>query len=90
MAFKKTTNPYREIKAMSERILSDAANTNDKFTVSLLRYFNPIGSLERRLIGKDPNGIPNNLMPYVSKVAKGKLKELSIFDDNYDTVDGTA
>ncbi len=89
MTLKKTTNPYGETKAMSERILSDVANGNGKFSVTLLRYFNPIGSHESGLIGEDPNRIPNNLMPYVTKVAKGELKELSIFGDDYDTVDGT-
>ena len=89
MPLKKTTNPYGETKAMSERISSDAANANDQFAVTLLRYFNPIGSHESGLIGEDPNGIPNNLMPYVTKVAKGELKELSVFGDDYDTVDGT-
>jgi len=89
MALKKTTNPYGETKAMSERILSDVANANNNFAVSLLRYFNPIGAHESGLIGEDPNGIPNNLMPYVTKVAKGELKELSVFGDDYNTVDGT-
>jgi len=84
-----TTNPYGETKAMSERILTDTAKANDNFAVSLLRYFNPVGAHESGLIGEDPNGIPNNLMPYVSKVAKGELKKLSVFGNDYDTVDGT-
>lgn len=84
-----TTNPYGETKAMSERILSDTANANPEFEVTLLRYFNPVGAHESGLIGEDPNGIPNNLLPFVSKVAKGTLKELSIFGDDYNTPDGT-
>lgn len=84
-----TTNPYGETKAMSERILKDTARANSKFTVSLLRYFNPVGAHESGLIGEDPNGIPNNLMPYITKVAKGELEKLNIFGNDYDTVDGT-
>lgn len=75
MELKKTTNPYGETKAMSERILTDTANANDGFAVSLLRYFNPVGAHESGLIGEDPNGIPNNLMPFVTKVAKGQLEK---------------
>ena len=89
MELKKTTNPYGETKAMSERILADTANANDGFSVSLLRYFNPVGAHESGLIGEDPNGIPNNLMPYVTKVAKGKLPKLSVYGNDYDTIDGT-
>ena len=74
---------------MSERILTDIAYANDNFAVSLLRYFNPIGAHESGLIGEDLNGIPNNLMPFVTKVAKGKLEELSVFGNDYDTMDGT-
>jgi UDP-glucose 4-epimerase len=84
-----TTNPYGETKAMSERILSDVAKANPGFSVSLLRYFNPIGAHESGLIGEAPNRIPNNLMPYVTQVAKGKLKKLRVFGDDYPTVDGT-
>lgn len=84
-----TTNPYGETKAMSERILTDAAKANPDFSVSLLRYFNPVGAHESGLIGEDPNGIPNNLMPYVTKVAKGTLEKLKVFGNDYDTVDGT-
>lgn len=84
-----TTNPYGETKAMSERILMDVAKANPKFSVSLLRYFNPVGAHESGLIGELPNGTPNNLMPYVTQVAKGKLKKLSVFGDDYETVDGT-
>jgi len=89
MELKKTTNPYGETKAISERILMDVANANDSFAVSLLRYFNPVGAHESGLIGEDPNGIPNNLMPFVSKVAKGTLERLRVFGNDYETVDGT-
>lgn len=89
MEMKRTTNPYGETKAMSERILSDIAGANPGFAVSLLRYFNPVGAHKSGLIGEDPNGIPNNLMPFVTRVAKGQLKKLSVFGDDYDTVDGT-
>ncbi|MBF7096135.1 UDP-glucose 4-epimerase GalE [Alkalibacter mobilis] len=84
-----TTNPYGETKAISERILTDTAKANPDFSVSLLRYFNPIGAHESGLIGEDPNGIPNNLMPFVSKVATGQLEKLSVFGNDYDTPDGT-
>ena len=89
MALKKTTNPYGETKAMSERILTDTSNAEDGFAVSLLRYFNPVGAHESGLIGEDPNDIPNNLMPFVTKVAKGKLEKLSVYGNDYDTIDGT-
>ncbi|PID28347.1 MAG: UDP-glucose 4-epimerase GalE [Candidatus Cloacimonadota bacterium] len=82
-------NPYGETKAVSERILSDFVKANPSFGVTLLRYFNPAGAHESGLIGEDPNGIPNNLMPYVNKVAAGELKELSVFGNDYETVDGT-
>jgi UDP-glucose 4-epimerase len=84
-----TTNPYGEAKAMSERILTDVAKANPGFSVSLLRYFNPIGAHESGLIGEAPNGIPNNLMPYVTQVAKGKLNKLRVFGNDYPTLDGT-
>ena len=89
MALNKTTNPYGETKAMSERILTDTSTANDGFAVSLLRYFNPVGAHESGQIGEDPNGIPNNLMPFVTKVAKGQLKKLNVFGNDYDTIDGT-
>lgn len=89
MELKKTTNPYGETKAMSERILTDTSSANQGFAVSLLRYFNPVGAHESGLIGEDPNGIPNNLMPFVTKVAKGQLKKLNVFGNDYDTIDGT-
>lgn len=84
-----TTNPYGETKAMSERILTDVAKANPNFSVSLLRYFNPVGAHESGLIGEAPNGIPNNLMPYVTQVAKGKLEKLRVFGNDYPTIDGT-
>jgi UDP-glucose 4-epimerase len=71
-----TTNPYGETKAISERILMDVAKVNPNFSVSLLRYFNPVGAHESGLIGESPIGIPNNLMPYITQVAKGKLREI--------------
>ena len=83
------TNPYGETKVISEKILSDTAAANPEFSVALLRYFNPVGAHESGLIGEAPNGIPNNLMPYITKVAKGELKELHVFGDDYDTPDGT-
>jgi len=84
-----TTNPYGETKAMSERILTDISKANPNFSVALLRYFNPVGAHEIGLIGESPNGIPNNLMPYVTQVAKGKREKLSIFGKDYPTIDGT-
>lgn len=84
-----TTNPYGETKATSERILMDVAKANPNFSVSLLRYFNPVGAHESGLIGEAPTGIPNNLMPYVTQVASGKLEKLRVFGNDYKTVDGT-
>ncbi|MER2190049.1 MAG: UDP-glucose 4-epimerase GalE [Solibacillus sp.] len=84
-----TTNPYGETKAMSERILKDVAFVTPQLGVSLLRYFNPVGAHKSGLIGESPNGIPNNLMPFVTQVAKGKRAELSVFGNDYDTVDGS-
>ncbi|MFE7063746.1 UDP-glucose 4-epimerase GalE [Sutcliffiella sp. NPDC057660] len=83
------TNPYGETKAMSERILTDIAKANPAFSVSVLRYFNPVGAHESGQIGEAPNGIPNNLMPYVTQVAKGKIEILRVFGNDYSTVDGT-
>ncbi|MGI6644760.1 MAG: UDP-glucose 4-epimerase GalE [Bacilli bacterium] len=85
----KTTNPYGTTKAMIEQILEDYAYANPKFKVVCLRYFNPIGAHPSGLIGENPSGIPNNLMPYISKVATGQLPVLHVFGDDYDTVDGT-
>ncbi len=84
-----TTNPYGETKAMLERVLSDLCVPDPEWSVVLLRYFNPIGAHESGLIGECPNGIPNNLMPYITQVAVGKLPELGVFGDDYDTPDGT-
>lgn len=84
-----TTNPYGETKAMCERILHDISIANPQMQISLLRYFNPVGAHESGLIGENPNGIPNNLMPYITQVASGTLKKLSIFGNDYPTIDGT-
>ncbi len=84
-----TTNPYGETKLMIERILKDTCAAYPEFSACVLRYFNPIGAHESALIGEDPKGIPNNLLPYITKVAIGKLECLSIFGDDYDTHDGT-
>lgn len=83
------TNPYGRTKFMIEEILKDAAIADSEWKICLLRYFNPIGAHPSGKIGEDPRGIPNNLMPYVSQVAIGKLKELSVFGDDYETRDGT-
>lgn len=83
------TNPYGYTKVMIEQILSDLHVADPDWSVVLLRYFNPIGAHESGLIGEDPNGIPNNLLPYISQVAIGKREMLSVFGDDYDTVDGT-
>ncbi len=83
------TNPYGRTKHMIEGILSDLCVSDTDWSIVLLRYFNPIGSHESGRIGEDPNGIPNNLMPYISQVAIGKLEKLSIFGNDYDTPDGT-
>lgn len=83
------TNPYGYTKVMIEQMLMDVCKADPEFTAVLLRYFNPIGAHESGLIGEDPNGIPNNLMPYIAKVAVGKLPMLSVFGDDYDTPDGT-
>lgn len=84
-----TTNPYGETKLMIERILTDLANSDEEWAIAILRYFNPIGAHESGLIGENPNGIPNNLMPYIVKVANHELDHLNIFGNDYDTVDGT-
>lgn len=84
-----TTNPYGSTKLMCEMILNDICISDPTWSVCLLRYFNPIGAHPSGLIGEDPNGIPNNLLPYVAQVATGKLKQLSVFGNDYDTVDGT-
>ncbi len=84
-----TTNPYGTTKLMIEQILQDYAKANKQFKVAILRYFNPIGAHESGAIGEDPNGVPNNLMPYIARVASGKLECLSIFGNDYPTHDGT-
>ncbi|MBE2893647.1 UDP-glucose 4-epimerase GalE [Spirabiliibacterium falconis] len=84
-----TTNPYGTSKFMVERILTDVAHSDSRWSVTLLRYFNPVGAHPSGRIGEDPNGIPNNLLPYISQVAIGKLPQLSIFGDDYNTPDGT-
>ncbi|MBR6554537.1 MAG: UDP-glucose 4-epimerase GalE [Clostridia bacterium] len=84
-----TTNPYGTTKLYLERILSDLFVSDDRWSIALLRYFNPIGAHESCLIGDNPNGIPNNLMPYVTRVAKGTLPQLSIYGNDYPTHDGT-
>jgi UDP-glucose 4-epimerase len=83
------TNPYGETKIMIERILEDVAKANPELNVALLRYFNPIGGHPSGLLGEDPNGIPNNLMPYITQVAIGKLPFLKVYGDDYKTPDGT-
>lgn len=83
------TNPYGRTKLMIEMILQDLAISQPAFRISLLRYFNPVGAHESGLIGESPSGIPNNLMPYISQVAVGKLPRLNIFGNNYPTPDGT-
>lgn len=82
-------NPYGRTKLFIEEILRDISAADDDFCIALLRYFNPIGAHESGLIGEDPKGIPNNLMPYISQVAVGKLEKLSVFGNDYNTVDGT-
>ena len=83
------TNPYGYTKVMLEQILKDVHVADSEWSIALLRYFNPIGAHESGLIGEDPSGIPNNLMPFIAQVAVGKRPELSVFGDDYDTVDGT-
>ena len=84
-----TTNPYGSTKLMIERILNDLYISDNDFSIALLRYFNPIGAHKSGEIGEDPNGIPNNLIPYINQVAIGKLECLNVFGDDYDTPDGT-
>ncbi|MGN0158693.1 MAG: UDP-glucose 4-epimerase GalE [Brotaphodocola sp.] len=83
------TNPYGWTKSMLEQILSDIQKADQEWNVVLLRYFNPIGAHESGTIGENPNGIPNNLMPYITQVAVGKLQQLGVFGNDYDTPDGT-
>ena len=84
-----TTNPYGETKVMSEKILKDVAKSNDNLAVSILRYFNPVGAHKSGLIGEYPKNEPNNIMPYITKVANGELSYLEIYGNDYPTIDGT-
>lgn len=84
-----TVNPYGSTKLMNEMILEDVCKSDKDFSAVILRYFNPIGANKSGLIGEDPNGIPNNLMPYIVKVARGELEVLNVFGNDYDTHDGT-
>lgn len=83
------TNPYGQTKLMIEQILRDLYNSDDSFNIAILRYFNPIGAHESGRIGEDPHGIPNNLVPFITQVASGRLEELKVFGDDYPTSDGT-
>lgn len=89
MATGQPTNPYGMSKLMVEHMLTDLHKSDESWNIVLLRYFNPVGAHHSGQIGEDPNGIPNNLMPYISQVATGKLAQLSVFGDDYDTPDGT-
>ncbi len=84
-----TTNPYGNTKLFIEQILKDVYNADNTWDICILRYFNPVGAHESGKIGEEPNGIPNNLMPYIARVAVGQLEQLSVFGDDYDTPDGT-
>lgn len=84
-----TTNPYGTSKLMVEMVLQDVAKSDPRWSFAILRYFNPVGAHISGLIGEDPKGIPNNLLPYIAQVAVGKLKALAVFGDDYDTTDGT-
>ena len=84
-----TTNPYGTTKVFTERILTDCCHADPELNVALLRYFNPLGAHPSGLIGEDPNGIPNNLVPYIAKVAVGKLEKVHVFGNDYPTPDGT-
>ena len=84
-----TVNPYGRTKLMIEDILRDLYAADKSWNIAILRYFNPIGAHESGEIGEDPNGIPNNLVPYIAKVALGKLEKVNVFGDDYDTPDGT-
>ena len=84
-----TTNPYGSTKLYIEGILKDVYISDNDFSIAILRYFNPVGAHPSGLLGEDPNGIPNNLMPYIVKVANHELPHLNIFGNDYDTPDGT-
>ena len=83
------TNPYGRSKWLVEQILSDLSEADKRWSIALLRYFNPVGAHQSGLIGEDPNGVPNNLLPYITQVAIGRLQQLAVFGDDYATVDGT-
>lgn len=83
------TNPYGRSKLMVEQVLADVAQSDPRWRMAVLRYFHPVGAHERGLMGEDPNGIPNNLLPYISQVAVGKLRQLSVYGKDYPTPDGT-
>ena len=83
------TNPYGRSKWMVEQVLTDLASADARWSIALLRYFNPVGAHSSGLIGEDPHGVPNNLLPYITQVAIGRLEELSVFGDDYPTCDGT-
>lgn len=89
MGTSEATSPYGETKVMIERILVDFSKVNPSFNFGILRYFNPIGAHESGLLGEDPNGIPNNLLPFINKVAMGEIKELNVFGNDYNTPDGS-
>ena len=89
MALRPAVNPYGRTKAISEQILTDAARSERDWTVVLLRYFNPVGAHPSGLIGEAPSGLPNNLMPYITRVARGEIDKVQIFGKDYPTVDGT-
>lgn len=82
-------NPYGRSKLMVEELLADIANSDDRWSCALLRYFNPVGAHESGLIGEDPSGVPNNLVPFISQVAIGKRTSLSVYGNDYPTIDGT-
>jgi UDP-glucose 4-epimerase len=83
------TNPYGRTKLQVEQLLQDVSNSNNEWSIACLRYFNPVGAHETGLLGEDPNGIPNNLMPIVAQVATGRLPQLNVYGDDYETIDGT-
>ncbi|PTY36342.1 UDP-glucose 4-epimerase GalE [Saccharospirillum sp. MSK14-1] len=83
------TNPYGQSKLMIEHMLQDLARSDERWRIAVLRYFNPVGAHESGTIGEDPNGIPNNLLPYIAQVAVGRREQLAVFGDDYDTPDGT-
>jgi len=89
MATGEPTNPYGMSKLMVEKMLTDLQRSDNSWNIVILRYFNPVGAHSSGQIGEDPNGIPNNLMPFIAQVATGKLAQLSVFGDDYDTKDGT-